>query len=209
MKISLINGSPKVTNSASQTLLDDLARNLADQAEIKMVAAHSPVLSQDIIRQLEAADAWVFALPLYIDGIPGHLLSCLVQLDKEIINPKRHVYGIVNCGFYEGIHARLALDILHNWCLKTGAIWGGGIGVGGGGGLMMLPNLAPGQGPKAPLDKALADLADQILEREVQENNYICLALPRALYKMQAQMSWRRMIKANGAKAKDLGHIPR
>ena len=110
----------------------------------------------------------------------------------------------MNCGFYEGIQAEYSLKILQNWCLKTGFIWSGGIGVGGGGGLAMMPKMEPGYGPKAPIDKALVELSNVILKKQVRENIYVSVAFPRFLYKMGAQIGWRQMIKANGGKVKDL-----
>lgn len=170
---------------------------------------HTSTVSNEVIEELVKADVWVLAYPLYVDGIPGHLLSCLIQLEEAgLQNPSIHIYGIVNCGFYEGIQTEFALKLLQNWSAKAGFVWGGGVGVGGGGGLSMMPKLEPEQGPKAPVDKALKILADTILKKEVQENNYISLAFPRFLYKMGAQMGWRQMIKANGGKVKDLGKIP-
>jgi len=206
MRVALINGSPKVNNSASGALLEDLKRYLEKNAEVVNFGFHSPVISKEEVEELTKTDAWVFAYPLYVDGMPGHLLSCLVQLEEtRIKNPQIHIYGIVNCGFYEGIQAELALKILQNWCLKTGFVWSGGIGVGGGGGLAMMPKMEPGQGPKAPIEKAVAELSDIILKKQVRDNSYVSVAFPRFLYKMGAQLGWRQMIKANGGKAKDLG----
>lgn len=209
MRISLINGSPKVNNSASGTLLEDLVGYLGENAEIVNFGFHSPTISKEVIEELAKAEAWVFSCPLYVDGIPGHLLSCLIQLEEaHIHNPRIHIYGIVNCGFYEGIQAEFALKLLQNWCLKTGFIWGGGIGVGGGGGLAMMPKLESGHGPRAPIEKALAELSDIILKKEVRKNNYVSVAFPRFLYKMGAQLGWRQMIKENGGKVKDLRKTP-
>ena len=206
MRVALINGSPKGNNSASGALLEDLKRYLGENAEVVDFGFHSPAISKDVIEELAKTDTWVFAYPLYVDGMPGHLLSCLVQLEEtRIKNPQIHIYGIVNCGFYEGIQAELALKILQNWCLKTGFVWSGGIGVGGGGGLAMMPKMEPGQGPKAPIEKAVAELSDIILKKQVRDNSYVSVAFPRFLYKMGAQLGWRQMIKANGGKAKDLG----
>ncbi len=206
MRIALINGSPKVKSSASSALLDDLKGYFAENAEVVNFGFHSSAITKEVIEELTETDAWVFAYPLYVDGIPGHLLSCLIQLEEaRIQNPQIHIYGIVNCGFYEGIQAELALKLLQNWSLKAGFIWGGGIGVGGGGGLAMMPKVESGHGPKAPIEKALAELSDLILKKEVRENNYVSVAFPRFLYKMGAQMGWRQMIKANGGKIKDLG----
>ena len=178
---------------------------MGENAEIVDFGFHSPTISKEVVEELEKTEAWVFLCPLYVDSIPGHLLSCLIQLEEaHIHNPELHIYGIVNCGFYEGIQAEFALKLLQNWCLKTDFIWGGGIGVGGGGGLAMMPKLESGHGPRAPIEKGLAELADIILKKEVQKNKYVSVAFPRCLYKMAAQLGWRQMIKKNGGKVKDL-----
>lgn len=209
MRIALINGSPKAKDSAGGILLEDLKGYLGEEAEVVQLGFRSSAVSEEVIEELSAADAWVFAYPLYVDGIPGHLLSCLVQLEEAGLQNRRiSIYGIVNCGFYEGTQAALALRLLRNWSIKAGFIWSGGVGVGGGGGLAMMPRTEPGHGPKAPIDKALAALSDRILKREVQEDHYVSVAFPRFLYKMSAQIGWRQMIRANGGKSKDLGVIP-
>jgi len=209
MKIALINGSPKVNNSASGVLLEDLKRYWGENVEIVSFGFHSSIIPKEIIEELAKMDVWIFAYPLYVDGIPGHLLSCLIQLEEaQLQNLGIHIYGIVNCGFYEGMQAEFALKLLQNWCLKTGFIWSGGIGIGGGGGLAMMPKFEPGYGPKAPIDKALRSLSDMVLRKEVQNNKYVSIAFPRFLYKMGAQIAWRQMIKANGGKIRDLGKIP-
>ena len=128
-----------------------------------------------------------------------------VLREKEL--PKTRpifIYGIVNCGFYLGIQAKTALEILKNWCAKTGLVYGGGIGVGGGGGLSMMSSPKPEKGPKAPIIKKLRAMADRMLRQEASENHYVSVAFPRFLYKMAAQMGWRQQIRANGKRAKDL-----
>jgi len=209
MRIALINGSPKVKNSASGTLLEDIKGYIEEQAELIEFGFHSAVISTETVEELTTSEAWVFAFPLYVDGIPGHLLSCLIQLEEaHIQNPQIRIYAIVNCGFYEGIQAEHSLQLMQNWCSKAGFLWSGGIGVGGGGGLSMMPKTPPGQGPKAPIDKALASLSELILKKDSQDNQYVSVAFPRFLYKLGAQMGWRQMIKANGGKAGDLKKRP-
>ncbi|MDE6054609.1 MAG: NAD(P)H-dependent oxidoreductase [Lachnospiraceae bacterium] len=211
MRIALINGSPKVTNSASGVLLTDIKRFLitSSKTEIKEIGLHNTNVSKEILEILKNTDVWIFACPLYADGIPAHLLSCLVQLEETDWQDRQvQIYGIVNCGFYEGIQAEFALNILQNWCTKTGFTWGGGIGVGGGGALQQMPAMENGHGPKAPIEKALGSMADKIIQHKTQENNYVTLSFPRFLYKMAAQMGWRQLIRANGGKIRDLGNRP-
>lgn len=210
MRIALMNGSPKSGDgSASGSLLADLKPRLSGEVDAIEIGLHGPAVSQEQLEALGNTDAWVFSCPLYVDGLPAHLLSCLVQLEQAGWQHRGiRIYGIVNCGFYEGIQAESALALLRNWCAKAGFVWCGGIGVGGGGGLGQMPEARNGHGPKGPIDKALVELADKILRCETQENEYVSVAFPRFLYKAAAQMGWRWTIKANGGKAKDLGKQP-
>lgn len=206
MKIALINGSPKGKNSASAGLLADLKLHMGSQAVFTDIELCKNSVSEELLTELARTDVWVLACPLYVDGIPSHLLSCLIQLEKAGLSSKKTaVYGIVNCGFYEGIQAAPALSILENWCAKAGLLWGGGIGVGGGGALSQIPDVKGGHGPKAPIYKALQALADTIFHEKTQENHYVSIAFPRFLYKMAAEAGWRQMIKRNGGKRSDLG----
>lgn len=108
-----------------------------------------------------------------MDGVPAHLLSCLMQLEESQLKGQEiHIYGIVNCGFYEGIQAEPALEVLKNWCAKAELIWGAGLGIGGGGALASMAGLDPGKGPKAPIDRKLKALAEVIFHRKKQENQY-------------------------------------
>ena len=83
MKIALINGSPKINNSASGALLEDVKRYLGETIEVINFGFHSSGISKEVIEELKKIDVWVFSYPLFVDGIPGHLLSCLVQLEER------------------------------------------------------------------------------------------------------------------------------
>ena len=204
MRIALVNGSTKPTGSASGILLKHLRASLSGQAELVDLALHSDSLPDGAWNTLQAADSYVFACPLYVDGLPSHVLSCLVQLEERQTSGVP-VYGIVNCGFYEGEQARYALDILKNWCVRAGCRWSGGIGVGGGGSLAALAEIPPEHGPMAPVGRALHAAASHILRQEAFENQYLSVGMPRLMYRMAAQLGWRKQLLANGGKRCDLG----
>jgi len=209
MRVAFINGSPKVKTSASKVLLQALTAYFPEKAQVVELEFHSATIPKEAMETLHNADAWVFAYPLYVDGIPGHLLSCLTQLEKvSVQNQKISVYGIVNCGFYEGAQAEFALQVLENFCNKAGVTWGGGIGVGGGGAVEMLPTIEQGKGPRAPIDAALQKFAEAVIGQTSAPNNYVSIGFPRCLYRFAAQNGWRRNIKKNGGKTKDLGFRP-
>lgn len=205
MRIVFMNGSPKVKNSASQYLLEELKYYVDNKADVIEMSVHNTRLSDEMLENLSGADVWVFAFPLYVDGIPAHLLSFLTQLAGSAFEKSKiHVYGLVNCGFYEGIQNELALEVLQNWCTKTGCIWAGGVGIGGGGALAMLPVSERGQGPMAPINHALSVLAVNMMGGRVQKNAYTSIGIPRLMYKLGGQWDWRKMIKANGGRKRDL-----
>lgn len=208
MKIALINGSPRIKESASGCILQELKSFLEKgNNAIYEISFKKSKLSTEEIEQLTECDAFVFAFPLYVDGVPSHLLSCLVQLETILKSNKKKeivVYSLVNCGFYEGKQNTLALEIIENWCAKTGLKWGQGVGIGAGGMLLAVKNVPLGHGPKKNLEKAFKQLSSNILKCASEENIYITANFPRFLYKLSAEMGWRQAIKANGLTRKDL-----
>jgi hypothetical protein len=207
MKIALINGSPKAKESASEAVLQMLKPLLHDENEIIEYDFRKSMLNVNELEQIAECNALVFAFPLYVDGIPSHLLNCLYQMEaffKTKPADNLTVYSLVNCGFYEGQQASIALEITKNWCDKAKMNWGQGIGIGGGGMLKILTGVPNGQGPKKNLWVALESIASNITAAAAADNIYISPNLPRFIYKLGAEAGWRQQIKANGLKRKDL-----
>ena len=73
MKICLINGSPKHQDSTSGRIIDLLKSKLDDDLEYSYcnTASTEP---QELINNMRGSHAIVIVFPLYIDGIPSHLL---------------------------------------------------------------------------------------------------------------------------------------
>ncbi|HBR35469.1 MAG TPA: hypothetical protein DD734_12615 [Firmicutes bacterium] len=208
MKIALINGSPKKKDSASGLVLENFKAFLTgDDQIITELHFYRPQITTEEVGKLMDCDALVFAFPLYVDAIPSHLLRCLRQLEwvftalngREIL-----VYTIVNCGFYESQHNELAIEMMKNWSVRAGLKWGQGLAIGTGGMLNMLENIKPGQGPFKKMKKAFKQLANQILTRSSAETIYFTASFPRFLYKLGGEADWRKAIKENGLKKKDL-----
>lgn len=208
MKIALINGSPKAKDSASGYLLQELKSFLEqDNNLISEYHFRKPQLTMEEMVQLAECNALIFAFPLYVDGIPSHMLNCLIQLESFFSSIKEKdiiVYSIANCGFYEGHQTAIAIEMMKNWCIKAGLQWGQGVGIGAGGMLISIKSVPIGHGPKKNLGIAFEKLASNILERSSGEDIFITANFPRILYKLAAEKGWRNLIKANGLKRKDL-----
>lgn len=206
MKITLINGSPKIKNSASGILLDELKSLRSDDC-ITEYGFHTPALPSEMnLAEFGQQDAAVFAFPLYVDGIPSHLVNCLCQLETYFKTNSSNliIYAVVNCGFFEGNQNRYALEIMKNWCAKSGLKWGQGVGIGGGGMLDELQNVPAGKGPRKNFSGAIGQLSEHISLGTSAEDICVSPGIPRLAYKMGAEAGWRQQIKANGLSQKDL-----
>ena len=205
MKIALINASPKIKNSNSELILSDLKHYLNGKCEIVETKLSFNADFDSVYSKVKDADSWLFAYPLYVDNMPSHLLKFLEWLsDNNLCSKQRNVYAICNCGFYEGIQAEYAVNVVKFWCNKTNNIFSGGVGIGGGEAFDAIKNIPVGYGPKATIDKALCTMADAIVNRKTTDNRFVSLNYPRFLYKMGATSLWHKEIRQNGGNVKDL-----
>jgi hypothetical protein len=65
-------------------------------------------------------------------------------------------------------------------------------------------NLPLGKGPKKSLEKPLMNLRDAILMKDTLQTEYHSLSIPRFAYKLIVESNWKRAIKANRGRVKDL-----
>jgi len=189
MKVAFINGSPRRGSGVSARLLRALEERLPG-CEVSCGWG-------------EACGAYVFAFPLYVDGIPSNLLRELVAHERGL-PPGARIYAIVNNGFYEGEQNAPALAILRNWSRRAGLAWGQGIGVGAG---PMLDSVPPDRGPMKALGRALDTLAANILAGAGGEDIYTRPGFPRALYKLGGTASFRAEAKKNGLSKRDVERV--
>ena len=132
MKTVFINGSPKKKLSVSQYLI--FLQSLSVKGEKVKEHLRNRSDHERILNTLKEADAVVFCLPLYVDGVPAHVLSFMKEMEvfcKE--NELRlNVYVISNGGFIEGKQNEPLMQVFENFCKRSDINWCGGIGIGGG-----------------------------------------------------------------------------
>jgi len=76
----------------------------------------------------------VFGLPLYVDGVPSHMLTFMKEMEKFCIENNIHVnvYVLSNGGFIEGCQNKALMQVFENFCNRCKFKWCGGVGIGGG-----------------------------------------------------------------------------
>ena len=132
MKTVLINCSPKKQFCASAYFL--FLQRLFINGEKVTVKLRTPADHDRILEQLKDAQTVVFGLPLYVDGIPSHVLSFLEKMEAYCKENNLHlnVYCVANNGFIEGKQNEPLMQSFEHFCSRAGLTWGGGVGIGGG-----------------------------------------------------------------------------
>lgn len=184
MKTLIINGSPKTKNSNSEILVNKLNHYLnTDTIHINIKNYKEDFT--DIINNYETI---IFVFPLYVDGIPSHLLESLTNL--KISN--KNVYTIVNCGFPEGEHTKQGLDIIKKYCIHNDLNYKGGLGIGGCGGLNGMNKNKLLKFTSKNINKYIKELSNSILNNKKFENVLTKINIPNNIYKYVANLSWKK-----------------
>ncbi len=132
MKTVFINGSPKKRFCASAYFL--FLQRLFTGGQTVTEKLRTPADHSRILEQLHGADTVVFCLPLYVDGIPSHVLRFMEAMEAFCRQNSLHlnVYCVANNGFIEGRQNEPLMQIFEHSCTRAGLTWGGGVGIGGG-----------------------------------------------------------------------------
>lgn len=205
MKITIINGSPKGGKSTSELMIGHLVSRMADH-EVEIYNISKSTLSEEQLEDVTNSDVLVFAFPLYIDSMPAHLLSFLVDLEKQTF-PRQDsmVYCVVNNGFFEGKQNCIATQQMKHWCKAVNLTWGQAVGIGAGEMLPFIKDIPLGYGPNKNVGYAINQLSLNILSKSTGDDILISPNWPRPLWKIQSSSSvWYPWAKANGLKKKEL-----
>lgn len=131
--VLILNGSPKKKSSTSHFLSKVMGLFLTG-CNVRYASLRLPGGYPAILKQLEDIDALILAVPLYVDGIPSHVLEFMQQAERFCVEHgcRFSLYVISNNGFIEGTHNKVHLKMYEYWCRRAHITWGGGIGIGGG-----------------------------------------------------------------------------
>lgn len=132
MKTVFINGSPKKKLSVSSYLLGII--RLLVKGEVVKEQIRNKSDHERILESVKDADVVVFGLPLYVDGVPSHVLAFLKDMERFCLEHdiSVKVYALSNGGFIEGCQNKPLMQVFENFCKRSNLKWCGGIGIGGG-----------------------------------------------------------------------------
>ena len=217
MNIVFLNGSPKPSGGNSAIFSEFLKKAIAKikpDVNFTLLNIRTNMLVEDDYELFEMCDALVIAYPLYMDAFPSHLTTQLIRLEEwytsrkgeqSAAKGKMRVYGVCNCGFYEGERTSLSFDMLKVWCRKCGFVWGQGLGAGGGELLSAMPQIIMGHGPLRSLGKNINKLAFDIVNGVSGEPLFSSPDMPRFMFTAAANKAvWEAKAKKNSLTKKQL-----
>ncbi|WP_026476578.1 hypothetical protein [Alkaliphilus transvaalensis] len=136
MQIAILDGTPKFKESRSGYLINHMENLLGGNNECHQLKLIRKSQWQQYYKTIDESEVILLVAPLYVDGLPSHVLDFMYHYEKYLKDegktPNLVMYTIINCGFYEGIQNKIAIEIVNNWCNKIGITKGGGIGIGAG-----------------------------------------------------------------------------
>ena len=132
MNTVFINCSPKKKLSVSGFI--GKCAGFPVRGKKEYLQPRTPADRAAVLEALKDADTVVFVTPLYVDGLPSHVLRFLEEMEVFCRENglKFRVYCVANNGFIEGKQNEPLMQVFENFCVRTGLAWGGGVGIGGG-----------------------------------------------------------------------------
>ena len=195
---TLINGSPKVSNSNSEYFLNIISKELNNYNYFEIKNNNY----KDIINSIEVSDTIILSFPLYVDSPTSIMLNFLDYIiDNKISIKNKLIYVIINCGFKEGEQNITALNIIKRWCNKVNTKYNGSILIGAG-------EVVGKKKYKYISKKTLKEL--KYFSYKVRDKKYVddiittMDILNNKMYTFIANINWTKSCKKNNLSKKDI-----
>ncbi|MBI9102857.1 MAG: hypothetical protein JEY99_10610 [Spirochaetales bacterium] len=213
-KVLMINGSPKRSKSSTGEYIH-LIQKLLPSDWVYETIEIGRYKKGDLLPAFNEYSIMVFAFPLYVDAAPGILTAWMEAVEKKarVSNPDLNVWGLLQCGFYEGTQNGPALDIIGNFCRRMGFIWQGGAGIGTGAMIQAVKDAPLEAGIRKSVTSLLKNMVHEMvgvmadsmsLEKEAPAIGFTQYSFPWFLYRMGGQMGWNKEARKNGLKRREL-----
>lgn len=219
--VVFVNGTPKIKpeESVSNQLIR-MGKEFMNSEELEFyeVQVRKSLANKNAAEdydKLLMADAIVFTFPLYIFCLPGILMRFLQDFQHYLkenggFRNRVKVYAVVNCGFPEAFINEEAVRVIESFSRQTGAEFGFGTMIGGGGMLLGTMDAPFMKKMKEDLIGAYHRMKEGILlgRKDSGEPVLAQAKFPMRLYYFMGNRGWYSNAKANGLKKKELYRKP-
>ncbi len=191
--ILLVSCSLRETSN-TKVFLDRLIRYLDVPADIVSLASSSP---EEITEAFAGAKTAVIGIPLYVDGLPASAVRLMEAVQRSGAGKDCRVYALVNNGLYESRQNVNILNMIREWCAKSGCLYQGALAVGAGEVMgVLMRSTKHVLWPARNAVNGIKALAKSILGDSKTEDIYADPYLfPRWLYILIANTNWQFLKK--------------
>lgn len=210
--VLMLIGSPKSKRSTSSSIADYLAVRLERaglktevlKININMRTAEGRNL---LLGSFDQADYILLISPLYVDSLPAPVIKFMeLVAETDTKAPFNQSFiAMINAGFPEAAHNRVALAICRNFAGKVGLEWKGGLPIGMGGSISGAPLERLG-GMVRKLTRALDLTVEAIVANKTLPEEAQLMAaspmMPHWFYRLAGNIGWNAQAKKNGVRAR-------
>ncbi|MEI6613794.1 MAG: hypothetical protein WCL37_02750 [Chrysiogenales bacterium] len=210
-KALLLIGSPRGMASVSHSLGNHLLSLIEERGmALKKLLVYPAMADEkkmmELLAAVDSCTLLILAFPLYVDHLPAPVIDLLRRISErrqghQVALPQAFV-AIVNCGFPETVHCRLAGEIMRIFAKTAGFRFLGCLALGMGGAIGNRELANAGAMVRHQV-KALAQAAAYLAKGEAIPAAVSELMgkamMPRWFYNLVADWGWKRAAKKNGA----------
>lgn len=146
---------------------------------------------------------------MYVDSLPSTVIKFLCDFEEYARKSRKRstVYAVVNCGFYEGIQNKHAIQIIKNFCEKVKYSWRFGVGIGAGEFLRETKEVIPiNSKVKLNIYESLQEIKKDIesSNEEVKQSIFVSPRFPKFMYIFAGNRGWIKSAKIKAISKKQL-----
>jgi len=168
-------------------------------------ALRTPERTAALLQEVDCADLFILAFPLYVDSLPYLAVEALERIAAHRqVTPApapTAFLAIANCGFPEAHHNQTALEICEQFAAAAAMTWAGGLALGAGGAVHGQP-LAAENGMTRHVARALDLTAAALAAGEAAPAEAVSLMaqplIPQRMYLVMGEIGWRIQALRNG-----------
>ena len=203
-KVLLLVGSPRGAASTSNSLGEHLLQLLEERGMATKKLLAYPALGDEkkmaeLLAAVDACDLLLAAFPLYVDQLPAPLIDLLLGIAERrqgrAGEARQGLAAVINCGFPETAHCRLAGEIVRDFAAQAGFRFLGCLATGMGGAIGNRP-LASAGGIVRHQVKALGLAATSLAKGAEIPEAVIGLMgkamMPRWFYNWMGDRGWKK-----------------
>lgn len=191
--VLILNGSPRAPRSNSRRYAELFAHSCPVPAQTCSITRTNHA---ELCEKAAGFSDILLVFPLYADGIPVTLLNFLKVLEERLPSPRPRISVLINCGFYEPEQNDVAVEMVEQFCRRTGCAFGAVLEIGSGEAILDTPFVFLVRRRIRALAAAVAAGQHRVLR--------VTMPIPKRMFVAASTLYWKNYGKRNGITKKQM-----